>query len=161
MSKIIAIDNFKTGDWEVSFIDLEPNDAELYIGFLDHDAVINFQDLKFKYELRKDGNIKKHGLFPPPRIRYISSDQQFLVVEKLNFETEAEYELYLWAENNGKFSEKTVSFTTPRPDQPYSSWTWDGIKWIPPVSYPDDDDSYTWNEEQQKWEYWKPQLPTE
>lgn len=37
--------------------------------------------------------------------------------------------------------------------QPYPSWTLDGnCKWQPPVSHPEDDKSYIWNEETQSWD---------
>ena len=38
--------------------------------------------------------------------------------------------------------------------QPYPSWTLDTTTyyWIPPQPFPDDGDTYTWNEEAQQWE---------
>jgi hypothetical protein len=57
----------------------------------------------------------------------------------------------LWAENDGKAFEKTFEFTTPRPPQPYSSWTWNGETWEAPVPYPEDDEMYQWEEENQEW----------
>jgi len=64
---------------------------------------------------------------------------------------ETDYELYLWAENDGQSFEKTISFTTPRPAQPYESWTWNGEQWNPPVPYPDDDGDWVWDEDAQQW----------
>jgi hypothetical protein len=151
MSKIIATDHFETSNWEVTFDDLAPNYADLFIGFTDEAPVVEFKDLKFKYELRQGENIKQYGVFPPPNTRYIKTNQTYLVVERLNLQTETTYELYLWAENNKEVFEKTVSFTTPRSPQPYDSWTWDGETWNPPVPYPTDGESYAWNEEDQEW----------
>jgi len=153
MSKIIATDNFETSNWEVTFEDLAPAYADLYIGFTDRAPVIEFKDLKFKYELKQDNNIKQYGVFPPPGVRYVRTDQPYLVVERLRLEIEKDYELYLWAENDKVTFEKTVTFTTPRPKQPYESWSWDSenLVWIPPVSYPNDGEEYTWNEETQEW----------
>jgi hypothetical protein len=151
MSKIIATDNFETSNWEVTFDDLAPNYADLFIGFTDQAPVVEFKDLKFKYELRQGENIKQYGVFPPPNTRYIKTNQTYLVVERLDLQTETTYELYLWAENNKEVFERTVSFTTPRPTLPYDSWTWDGETWNPPVPYPTDGERYTWNEEDQEW----------
>ena len=153
MSKIIATDHFETQNWEVTFEDLAPNYADLFIGFTDDAPVIEFKDLKFKYELRQGDNIKQYGVYPPPNTRYIRSDQKYLVVERLNLKPEIEYELYLWAENNKESFETTVTFTTPRPEQLYESWTWDteSKQWQAPVPYPDDDNIYQWNEEDQQW----------
>ncbi len=42
------------------------------------------------------------------------------------------------------------NFSAP---QPYLSWTLDDqCHWQPPVPHPDDNKSYTWNEETQSWE---------
>ena len=151
MSKIIATDHFETQNWEVSFEDLAPTYADLFIGFTDDAPVVEFKDLKFKYELKQDGNIKQYGVFPPPGVKYVRTDQPYIVVERLKLDMETEYELYLWAENGGQSFEHTATFTTPRPAQPYPSWTWDGEKWNPPVPYPDDDKFYTWDEDTQSW----------
>jgi len=154
MSKIIAKDHLKTQNWEVTFDDLAPTFADLHIGFTDEAPVIEFKNLKFKYELKRDGNIKQYGVFPPPNTRYVRTDQEFLVVERLKLEMETDYELYLWAENNKGSFETTVEFTTPRPTQPYDSWTWntDIQVYEPPVPRPDDDKYYEWNEETQSWD---------
>lgn len=53
-----------------------------------------------------------------------------------------------------------VGFTYDReldafiPPQPYSSWTLneETCLWEPPVQYPDDDNRYEWNEENQSWD---------
>ena len=54
-------------------------------------------------------------------------------------------------ENDGKSFETTVSFTTPRPVQPYASWTWNGEQWQPPVPMPDDNILYYWDENSLNW----------
>ena len=153
MSKIFAKDHLQTQNWEVTFDNLAPTLADLYIGFTDEAPVIEFRDLKFKYELKQNGNIKQYGVFPPPNTRYVRTDQEFLAIERLNLEMETDYELYLWAENNKESFETTVPFTTPRPAQPYPSWTWnaDAQVWEPPVAYPDDGQMYTWDEDTSSW----------
>jgi len=151
MSKIHATDHLESSNWEVSFEDLAPTYADLFIGFTDDAPVVEFKDLKFKYELKQDSNIKQYGVFPPPGVKYARTDQPYIVAERLNLQMETEYELYLWAENGGESFEKTVTFTTPRPKQPYESWEWDGEKWNPPVPYPSDGEDYVWDEENQEW----------
>ena len=154
MSKIYATDHLKTQNWEVTFDDLAPTFADLHIGFTDEAPVVEFKDLKFKYELKQNGNIKQYGVYPPAGVKYVRSDQLYIVVERLKLEMETEYELYLWAENNKQAFDTTVTFTTPRPAQPYPSWTWDADnqRWEPPVPMPDDGKSYQWNEETQFWD---------
>jgi hypothetical protein len=150
MSKIFATDSIDTG-WHVDFIDLAPTWADLYIRFTNQAPVVEFKDLKFKYELRQNNNIIQTQTFPPSNTKYVRTDQPYLVVERFSLDIETEYELYLWAENDAKSFETTVFFTTPRPAQPYKSWTWDGEHWNPPVAHPDDSDNYNWDEESGSW----------
>lgn len=151
MSKIKATDHFETQNWEVTFEDLAPNYADLFIGFTDDAPVVEFKDLQFKFELKQGETVKQHATYPPPNTRYVRTDQPYVVVERLLLQPENEYDLYLWAENNGESFETTVNFTTPRPKQPYDSWSWDGAQWNPPVPYPNDDKFYVWDEDAQKW----------
>ena len=153
MSKIIATDHFETQNWEVTFDDLAPTYADLFIGFTDDAPVVEFKDLKFKYELKQDSNIKQYGVFPPPGVKYVRTDQPYVVVKRLKLDLETDYELYLWAENGGESFETTVSFTTPRPEQPYESWTWNSVDkvWEAPEPRPDDGKIYEWDEETLSW----------
>lgn len=44
--------------------------------------------------------------------------------------------------------------------QPFSSWTLDSnYDWQPPVSYPTDNRTYTWNEDNQTWDVFTPIQP--
>jgi hypothetical protein len=49
-----------------------------------------------------------------------------------------------------QFSGETT-FTTPKPNQPHASWTWDGDNWQPPVAYPTDGGMYQWDESTTSW----------
>ena len=153
MNKLYATDNFKTGNWSLDTSEIGPTTNDLFITFTEEAPVITFKDLKFGYELKQDGNIKQYGVFPPPGVKYVRTDQPYIVVERLNLVLETDYELYLWAENGGESFETTVSFTTPRPAQPYDSWVWntETLNWEAPVPYPDDGKFYTWDEETQSW----------
>ena len=150
MSKIIAKNDLADLGWEVSIYNLSSDYADLYFQFTSN----RFNDLKFRYELLQNNNIKKYGVFPPPGVRYVSSDQEYLVVERLFFHMETKYQLYLCAENNKKIFEKTINFTTPRPVQPYSSWIWNDTDkvWESPIEYPSDDGDYRWSEDTQSWD---------
>jgi len=152
MSRIIATHNFDTQNWEVDLADVGANYADLFIGFIDEAPVIEFKNLQFKYELRQGENIKQYGTYPPPGVRYMRTDQKYLVVERLNnLKPDDAYELVLSAQNDGKSVESTTSFIAPRPSPPFNSWTWNGEQWTAPVPYPDDGKGYAWNEEDQSW----------
>lgn len=156
MSKIIATDNLKTQNWEVVFENLSPNYADLYIGFTDEAPIIEFNNLRFGFELRQDGTVLQYGVYPPSGVRYTQTDQLYLVSTRLKFEVDNHYDLYLWAQNGDISFEKTESFVAPRPPKHFDSWIWnEEVKgWEPPVShpYPERDDLlFEWNEETQTW----------
>jgi len=113
MSKIIAKDHFETSNWEVIFQNIHPYYADLYIGFTNEGPVIEFKDLKFKYELKLNGDVVQSNSFPPENTKYVNTDQDYVVSERLVLEAGNTYELYLWAENDGVSFEKTTQFTTP------------------------------------------------
>jgi hypothetical protein len=152
MSKIIATDNFETSNWGVKFENLASNYADLFIGFTDNAPIIEFDNLKFKFELSQGNDIVLSKTYPPSNIKYIRSDQEYLVVQRLNLKVESEYKLYLWAENGGNSFETTINFTTPRPNQPYPSWIWDGSTWLPPIPYPNENENYYWDEDLNNWQ---------
>ena len=154
MSKISAVAHLKTKNWEVNIADLTAFSSSLHIGFTDEAPVIQFQNLQFKYELRQGENIKQYGIFPPSGVRYVRTDQTYLVVEQLkNIKPDETYELYLWATNGGEFFESTIDFIVPRPFQPYDSWMWNGEKWTSPIPYPDNGSNYIWNDTTKTWEH--------
>lgn len=56
--------------------------------------------------------------------------------------------------NEEYFSKHTYHFETDTiidTKAPFASWIWDGFKWVAPVVYPNDRNSYTWNEKTKKW----------
>jgi hypothetical protein len=66
--------------------------------------------------------------------------------------------------NNYELSSNEILVTNPAfvggdyvdgyfyPPQPYSSWTRNNGKWIPPVDMPQDNKKYIWNEETLSWD---------
>lgn len=151
MSKIIAIDDLRDNAWNILEKDVSSHYADLQIGFTKDAPVVPFDNLRFGFALVKDGEMIDSKNWPPENIRYRRTDQKYLITHRLRFEPETEYSINIWAENAGIRAETTHTFTTPRPPQPYESWTWDGEQWNPPVEYPDDGGDYVWDEGAQAW----------
>lgn len=152
MSIITAIDDLETLNWSVKTENLMPRSAELRIGFTKQAPVIEFQNLKFGYVFSKNGVVIQQANFPPEGVRYIRSDQTFLVNEVIKYDPDQTYSLFMWCENAGNRFEDTFEIITPRPRQPGASWDWNGSEWVPPTPMPDDGKPYAWNEETQSWD---------
>lgn len=151
MSKIYAYDDFSTGNWSIDIQDLDPYYADLFIGFTDQGPVVEFKNLKFGFELQQGENIKRYGVYPPPNVRYVRSDQQYITVDRLTLRPDQTYNLYLWCENDGTRFERSFEIVTTRPAQPFESWTWNGDFWMPPIEHPTDGKIYDWDESTLSW----------
>ena len=153
MGKLYATDNFKTGTWSLDASSIGSQGNDLFITFTEEAPIITFKNLKFGYELRQNGNIMQYGVYPPPGIKYRRSDQEYLISVRLELEIDESYSLFLWAENDKQKIQKEFDIKSPRPPQPYDSWSWDPENkfWKSPVSKPDDGDTYDWDESTLSW----------
>lgn len=151
MSNLIAKNNFITQTWNVLEDNLNPYYTDLSIGFTNNESVVIFVNLNFGFTLSSNDGILETQSYPPDGLTYIQTDQEYLVIHRINFQPEKNYSLFLWVENNGIRSEYTYNFVTPRPAQPYPSWIWNGTTWESPVNYPEDGKIYTWDEDTISW----------
>jgi hypothetical protein len=86
--------------------------------------------------------------FPKAGVILKSTDQFFLFSERLFWNAD---DLIIFTVKIGEL-EKEFTYTVPRPEKPYPSWTWSNGQWNAPVAYPDDGIRYDWNEENLNWE---------
>jgi hypothetical protein len=153
MSRINAIDNFETGNIEFNIENLDPYYTDLYIGFTNQAPIIEFKNLQFRFELRQGTGILQYGMYPPPGVQYVKTDQLYIVTERLTLRPGQSYTLWLMIENDNTVFQNTIEFTTPFPTQSYPSWTWIDDCWKPPVAYPRNDPAnlYVWDEATLNW----------
>lgn len=129
----------------------ESPSPDIQIGFASDHLPVQFENLSFGFTVSVNGLETSTKSYPPEGLRYIATDQQYITNDRITFSPDDEVVLEVWAENAGKRYEGQTTFTIPRPEQPYPSWTWANGYWQPPTPYPDDDVFYQWNEEQQAW----------
>jgi hypothetical protein len=157
-SYIIATDDIRTGTWNIRTENLKPFQSQLLIGFTGEPPVVTFDNLSFGYELRDSSSSTiSQGSFPREGQNYVNTEaDEAQWIESINLITipETDYNLHMWCVNGGNRFEKDFTFTTPRPTQPFVSWTYDSetYKWNPPVEYPNDGELYLWNEDTQSWD---------
>ena len=77
-----------------------------------------------------------------------STDQFFLFSERIFWNAD---DVLNFTVKIGEL-EKEFTYTVPRPDKPYPSWTWENSQWNAPVAYPEGEGLYDWNEENLNWE---------
>lgn len=104
-SKIILKCDINTKEWTYTHSDLCFWYADVHIGFFDNNSdVVDLRELNFGYELRQNNRIKYYSTFPRPGGSYLSTDQEFIEVERIDREDlmtpGATYELCIWTEHN-------------------------------------------------------------
>lgn len=127
-----------------------------FVGAVDcNGGVVDLTGFSFGAVVSIDGETALEHSYPPEGVQCVSTDQDVLFAENLKpFPADSECHVAAWAEVSGTRVEEQLTFTIPRPSQPFSSWSWDGTKWAPPVPFPldDDDNEYEWNEDQGTWD---------
>lgn len=135
--------------------ELEYHSSNIRIGFSRGQQIpVVFDDLSFGYSVYHNDNKILSNSFPPPGITYKSSDEEAMVIDVLNnIVPEETYTFNLWAKESGNEIISSFDLLSPRPTQPFASWTYDtSIKmWIAPISPPKDGNKYEWNENSLSW----------
>lgn len=131
-------------------IHVRPTYADLYLGLNPAAGTLMYTDLSFGYTFLDDGVQIASGAWPPSNVVYRSSDQRWILVDRVKYGVQSVLTLTLWAQDGVRF-ETTWEMQGPRPVQPFASWSWDGAAWQPPVPYPDDGQDYRWDEQTLSW----------
>lgn len=118
-------------------------------------STVEYDGLSFGYELSHEGLVVSSQQWPDPNVRYLRSDQEWLLTTRLSVGPDREYLLLVWAEDHQERFESSWSLLTPRPAQPFPSWAWDGDIWQAPEPFPSTEPStgffWGWDEDTLSW----------
>lgn len=136
-------------------LEIKPNYCDLYLG-LTSNTIINYSSLSFGFSLENtNGTVLEQENWPPANTRYVSSDQKYLLTKRIFYTPATKYNLNIWSFNAGELFSSTWSLVTPRPMQPYTSWTWNGTVWEAPTPMPTEDPAsgfyWRWDEPSLSW----------
>jgi len=133
-----------------------PDAVMLSIGFRDNGNLpVTFDNMSFGYSVFDKKLEMLSEQHPSNDIAYIATDQDYIHSSYVgSLAGDKTYTVNVWAENGGEKWEDSFTFSLPKPGNPYPSWTFNEQEgmWEPPIPYPDDDEIYSWNEENQNWE---------
>ena len=150
MNTLIATFNIDTQVWDISAPDIGPWHTDFKINVIGRDYPVFFGDLHFGVEVFNDSQIVQSLSWPPVGLKYISNDQDFIVAHRLFLDPGTAYDLRIWLAHDDISTDTFLSLVTPLPPSPYTSWVWDGNRWVPPIPYPDDG-IYGWDESTVSW----------
>ena len=154
MSSIRVIYDTQTSEISFDQSKVGPYYCDFIAALERHGQRVDIRGLSYGADVRVNGELVLDKSWPPEGVKYVSTDQNVLVTERLTtFPPDAECEFSVWIKGrNGEYTGQTM-FTIPRPEQPYPSWVWntETLIWEAPVPYPDDGNDYTWDEDTQSW----------
>jgi len=144
MSHIFCLVNFTNSTVSFDTEHLAHHGTAFQIGIEDRQS---FVDLRFEITINEEMKHKPDGSY-----RYGKSDQEFVDYIYFDLLPNTEYTANFLIRDGEDQVIDSLTFTTPKPPQPYPSWTWENYDWIPPIAYPQDDSiMYIWDEENQQW----------
>jgi hypothetical protein len=156
MSVLIQLDLSK-GEWFLKTEEPEPFFSSLEIGFTADSLPVVFDNLSFGFSWGANGKASKKYSYPENNIKYISTDQDYMVSQTIKGNPDDVIMVDVWAKNAGMDYSGSFSFIVPRPESPYPSWIWleSDFSWIAPVQYPKEPsptgNGYEWDENTSSW----------
>jgi len=146
--------DFIESKWEFD-INIDSRFLVLEIGFKQK----KFDNLSFGFRTFIGENLVLEKSYPEQGITYVETDQKYLIAEQLELQPEDEVKIDFFANNSGIEYDDFITFTIPRPEQPYESWIWNDSKreWEAPKPRPTspisfEESFFIWNEEILDWE---------
>ena len=112
------------------------NDDLIFDFVKNSNAYVEFKSLSFGFFLKLNKEVVYQESFPKDSIVYYSTDQEYLESVKVeDIKADKEYELSVWAVNDGIEYSEIFVFSIPKPKQPGQGWVWndDGNYWDPPI----------------------------
>lgn len=131
---------------------LQAGSNEMGFSFVSSDEMSNIGELRFGYEIYKDGKSIFTLDLPRTNTKYHQVSRYPFELVTFEIEPGVLYKLIGWVEEPGKKRLVQVC-DVPKlyPPQPFPSWKWNGEEWEAPVPKKFDK-PYKWNEEARQWE---------
>jgi hypothetical protein len=164
MSTIQAKNNLADNTWSILYVDEDPSTMRIFFGFdngQDNNSIIRFTNLSFGFDLIENGEVVYSEEYPLPGFRYVETDQEFIEVSTIYTKPSKQYIIKFWSYENGEVSELNYKLKTPSQKESYPSWEFDGEVWRAPIPYPDDENTYIWNEGDRRWDIFDPEGPVD
>lgn len=150
--KFIADIGTKTWSFDKEYLS---TDIQIKFGFRNNGKLpVFFDQMTFGYSLTSDSKKISENSRPQPGMSYIFTDQDYIELFNIyQLIVGKKYTLEIWVKNGGDLWKESINFIPLFSPQPYPSWTLDEETrmWAPPISYPEDNNLYSWNEETQSW----------
>lgn len=117
MSTILATYNICTQEWTIEKNSLVGYYIDLQIGFIDIQTPVVFNNVSMGFNFSQNSNDILSFQYPPEDTVIHSSDQPYIISYRIETEYSTTYNLKIWVENGGIYSETLYQFESiPAPD---------------------------------------------
>lgn len=139
------------GQLSIDTTDVRPWGANLRAVLHRHGHRINLHGVEMRLTITADGEVVFDMALPPEGVHYKQTDQDVLATGRVKWSPDQQIVVDAWCRtNSGHEVTAQVAFTSPRPPQPYPSWTWENGRWTPPLPMPDEGE-WWWDDAAGEW----------
>lgn len=156
MIKLLA--HLDRQEWTIEGLS-DPYQMEIVIGARRNNSTgVSFVNPSFGFTFFDSEGALDFANYPPEGFSYSSTNEDFMTYNYVSdLEPEEEYMVRAWFRDAGLDFSNDFYVTTPRPEQPYLSWTYSEEMKMWQAPYPPNipktnDQYYSWNEDLQVWE---------
>lgn len=151
MSKIKIVTNLDSQQILIQKVSFQSgkNSLEFLFNRNDSTNVYLIKGLRFSYELKSSGVIKKKETFPPDEVEFEYVDATPLVTTEIEIEPDIVHTLTVNIQFNNYNLDHQEDIRGPMPEKPYPSWVWNGKAYQSPVQ--ELDVPCAWDESSQSW----------
>lgn len=110
MSTILATYNICTQEWTIEKNSLVGYYIDLQIGFIDIQTPVVFNNVSMGFNFSQNSKDIISFQYPPEGTVIHSSDQPYIISYRIETEYSTTYNLKIWAENAGVYSETLYQF---------------------------------------------------
>lgn len=131
---------------------VNPWGADLRAIILRYGQRVPLRGVQMNLTVSADGEEVFSLSLPPEGALYHQTDQDVIATDRVLWSPDQTVVASAWLlTTTGDELTAEATFTSPRPEQPYPSWTWEGGEWAAPEPYPDDGEEYVWDETSNTW----------
>lgn len=149
MNGIKAIYNFTNNQWSIETTNLRPDNNSIEFVFISEEEYSDLSNYQFGFILESNNEFIKSSKFPAEGVKLLQVSRNPFYVDQVSLTIDQEYKFRVYIMGPGETSESQITFTGPKPPQPFPSWTWADNQWNAPKIKPPG--PYFWDEEKQNW----------
>ena len=151
---IKAIFNTVTTQWTFETINDDAYADKIEVIIVSDSAKTFVTNIKLGISVSDNDKITQELKWPPQGMRWESTDATPITSMNLDMVIDTNYNITTWASINdtdNKFI-GTLDYTKQKPQQPYPSWSWNGVAWTAPIPMPATEGRYyKWDEPSISW----------